>query len=137
MPWPLMSVMASPGTKLAVPSIWDSRSGWCRSMPVSSTATFTPLPSNPAAQASGAPICGTLSLRLTCTRPSSQSLATPPRRVGVASEASSFGATVVQNVRVRGFDVFSAAPSMAGSSRTIVLPCGAGGAPAARAVAGV
>ena len=88
-PWPLTSVMASPGTKLAVPSIWDSRSGWCRSMPVSSTATFTPLPSNPAAHASGAPICGTLSLRLTCTLPSSHSLATPPRRVGVASVGSS------------------------------------------------
>ena len=28
MPCPLTSVMASPGTKLAVPSIWPARSGW-------------------------------------------------------------------------------------------------------------
>ena len=44
-PCPLTSVIASPGTKLAVPSIWPCRSGWLTSMPVSSTATFTPLPS--------------------------------------------------------------------------------------------
>ena len=38
-----------------------ARSGWVLSMPVSSTATSMPVPSNPAAHAAGAPICGTLS----------------------------------------------------------------------------
>src|SRR5262245_19480728 len=42
-----------------------ARSGWFESMPVSTTPTMTPAPVKPAAQAAGAPICGTLSLRLT------------------------------------------------------------------------
>ena len=52
---------SSPGTKLCVCDDCPARSGWVASTPVSSTATFTPVPSSPAAHAVGAPICGTLS----------------------------------------------------------------------------
>ncbi len=38
----------------------SARSGWVWSTPVSSTATVTPAPVNPASHAAGAPICGTL-----------------------------------------------------------------------------
>ena len=131
-PCPLTSVTPSSGTKLSVSSICVDRSGWWTSMPVSSTATVTPAPSNPAAQASGAPICGTLSLRLASTRPSSHSLATPLRRVGVGSVRSSRGATEVQNVRTCGLAAVSDAPSMESSSRTSRLPRGATGVVTAR-----
>lgn len=67
-PCPCLSGTVSVGTKLSEAEILPARSGWSRSAPVSRTATFTPLPSYPAAQASGAPICGTLFSRsgLTC-----------------------------------------------------------------------
>ncbi len=128
-PCPLTSVTASPGTKLAVPSIRPAKSGWLTSMPVSSTATLTPLPVYPAAQASGAPISGTLSFRLAFTRPSSHSFATPSPSNGLPC-----GATVVQKARACRFSVLSAAPPMPLSWRVTLLPRGAVGSPAARDV---
>jgi len=56
-PCPRWSVVESASEKLAeATTLPPRRSGWVASMPVSSTATLTPLPLSPADQAAGAPI---------------------------------------------------------------------------------
>ncbi len=136
-PCPTMSAMPSLGTKLWVSLIWVERSGWLTSTPVSSSATVTPVPSYPAAQASGAPICGTLSWRFAFTLPSSHSFAMPSSRVGVGSVRSMGGVTEFQNVRTCGLAEVRAAPRTDGRRRTRVLPWGALGVLSARVAARV
>ena len=90
---------------------------------------MTPVPSYPAAQASGAPIWGTLSCRSACTRPSSHSFEMPSCSVGEGSvrlwARLSRGAMEFQNVRTSGLAALSAAPRTDGRRRTRVLPSGA------------
>src|SRR5262245_61745621 len=57
-PWLLPSIAVSPGTKLTAPLTLGRRSGWFQSIPVSSTATLTPLPREQP-HAAGALICCT------------------------------------------------------------------------------
>lgn len=84
-PWPYLSVVSGEVEKFLAAATWPLRSGWVASMPVSSTAMVTPLPSRPAFQAFGAPICWTDVSRLTSRTPSSQRFATPVAVVPSAS----------------------------------------------------
>lgn len=81
-PWPLRSTTSSYGMKLRDEATTPARSGCSVSYPVSRTATSTPLPVLPRAQASGAPICATLDSSVALTLPSSQTLRTPPFSAG-------------------------------------------------------
>lgn len=84
-------------------------------MPVSSTATSTPVPSWPAAHASGAPISGTLWSRVTLTLRSSHTFDRPePSAVRVPR-------TLFQNEPACPFVTRSAAPCTAARSRVGVL----------------
>ncbi len=56
-PWPCRSTTSGSSEKFSAAVIFEAMSGWVASMPVSTTATVTPVPSRPAFQASGAPIC--------------------------------------------------------------------------------
>lgn len=96
-------------------------------MPMSSTATFTPVPSKPAAHAVGAPICGTLTSRAGLRIASSHTF--PDVRPGrtTAQVAASFGRSTV-----------AAYPRMATNGRLTANPFTAGtplaaGAPFPRA----
>src|SRR5690606_2539924 len=84
-PWP--STGDSPGTKLTAWSICPARSGWVASTPVSSTATLTPEPSKPCAQASGAPTWGTLTSRVALTGASSHTFSIVDAAAAVAARA--------------------------------------------------
>ena len=68
-PWPLPSVTSPLPLKSLVAPIRPAKSGWLASMPVSNTATVTPLPVRLRFHAAGAPICGMLSSRLARTLP--------------------------------------------------------------------
>ena len=76
-PWPTRSTVSSAELKFFSARTWPLRSGWVVSVPVSRTAILTPLPVNPALQAVGAPICGTLLSRLARRTPSSQTRSMP------------------------------------------------------------
>ena len=132
-PWPLTSAIASPGTKLwRAVDLGRRGRGGSTSTPVSSTATVTPVPSYPSAQASGAPICGTLSFRLTLTRPSSQSFGHAVTAAWGSGRVGPYaGAMEFQKVRALRLGAVSAAPRMAGS-RDAACGWAPWGAPAAR-----
>ncbi len=122
-PWPFLSSTSSPGMKLRVPTRRSLTSGWSASMPVSRTATLVPLPSKPAAHASGAFTWGTDSASSASERPSSQSFAMPlssERAPGVRVMAS-------QKVRAPSLSALSAAPWMEARVRTFFAPRGAAG----------
>ena len=76
-PWPTASPGSLPPVKSRTSVRCPAKSGWLASIPVSSTPTVTPVPSKPACQAAGAPICGTLRSRETLRLPSSQMWVTP------------------------------------------------------------
>ncbi|OKI15429.1 hypothetical protein A6A25_14040 [Saccharothrix sp. CB00851] len=82
-PWPIRSVASGSAVKLRSAISRPARSGWSPSTPVSTTATVTPAPVYPAAQAVGAPIWAVLRSRVGRRTPSSHTLATP----GSASSA--------------------------------------------------
>ncbi len=85
-PWPDLSpVPEAEPLKSCSATTCPVRSGWAVSMPVSRTATLTPVPSYPAAQAVGAPICGTLLSRLALRLPSSHSFSTAVESVNSAA----------------------------------------------------
>jgi hypothetical protein len=84
-PWPTRSsVSESTSVKFCAAATRPARSGWVLSTPLSTTATLTPVPSKPADQAAGAPICGTLSFRAGLRSPSSQIFAPVPARAVAA-----------------------------------------------------
>ncbi|MGC0347911.1 hypothetical protein [Streptomyces sp. SAI-218] len=123
MPWPALSSVLPVPLKSFASVTAAARSGWVVSMPVSRTATSTPLPSYPAAQAAGAPICATPPPNSTAfapsssvgalNRPSSQTRATPRSSVRTChmSSAPALGTVI-------------AAPATLGSSRrTVASAC--------------
>ena len=121
MPCPLRSTVSSPGTNGPPPECGRRGRGASASAPVSSTATVAPVPSYPAAHASGAPTCGTLSARSTSTFPSSQSFVMPP-----VKRAARVGAvTASQKSSASSLSVAIAAPLMLARSRTLSAPAGA------------
>lgn len=85
-PCPSRSWASGEPLKLRSAATRPARSGWVASMPVSTTAIFTPLPSNDRAQAAGAPIWPVLRSREALRTPSSQIRAMPD---AVAAEPSS------------------------------------------------
>lgn len=109
-PWPLRSATSSPSTKLRLTPTRSARSGWPRSTPVSRTATVTPLPVSPAAQAAGVPIRALLSAMSAVTRPSSQTASMPlPCRVNSPQKSRPLAAStaiprMLGRVRVRSAD---------------------------------
>ncbi len=131
-PCPTMSSGFVSSVKLRDSATLPARSGWVRSTPVSSTATRTPLPVYPAAQAVGAPICGTLWSSVTRRRPSSQIRSTPPAASSRAPERSAL--TAFQSAPVSLLDATTAAPVIAGRSRVTRAP--ASGAAVRRATPG-
>ncbi len=76
-PCPTVSSTLGCEEKFAVAAILPTRSGWDSSTPVSSTATLTPVPVNPACQAPGAPIRVTPGCALSFFLPSNQTLSCP------------------------------------------------------------
>ena len=116
-PWPTWSTVLPESEK----SFWaistPLRSGCVSSTPVSSTATFTSVPSYPACQAVGAPICAVLLSRVALRRPSSHTWAIPgavvracpPRRPAVVSASQTSAAPLLGAV--------SASPRRAGRLR--------------------
>ncbi|RAO49918.1 hypothetical protein ONO86_02401 [Micromonospora noduli] len=125
-PWPTVSRASATSVKLRASATLPARSGWVASTPVSSTATDTPVPVNPAAQAVGAPICGTLWSRVTRRRPSSQIRSTPP----AASSLAPAGPVVTssQTAPREDLSLFRAAPRITGRSRVSRVPGRAAGA---------
>jgi hypothetical protein len=69
-PWPTTSSAFASVVKFSFAAIFPAKSGWVASMPESRIATVTPVPSRPACQAAGAPICGTLTSRSSLRLPS-------------------------------------------------------------------
>lgn len=117
-PWPNLSPVPSEPEKSFSSTTWAARSGWEVSTPVSRTATFTPVPSYPAAHAAGAPICGTLRSSEALRRPSSQTFSTAPDSPAV---------TVSQKSAVRFLAERIDLPLTTGSARPIRAPASVNG----------
>ncbi len=119
-PWPCGSPAAFSPVKSRWSATLPARSGWAASTPVSSTATVVPVPSYPAAHASGAPICGTLSFSTGSTLRSSQILVTPAS--GPAARACGDGEASLASSAPNAFASAAAtdtpAPPMLSSVRT-------------------
>ena len=145
-PWPWVSVASGSSVKFADSTIRPARSGWLASIPVSTTPMVTPRPVRPPAHASGAPISGTLSSRLTRTFRSSHTFSTARPSAPAAAEVCAAGPVVCaagaagaggspavsasQKASTASVRTSRAAPSMLGSART---PSVAGKASAVRA----
>src|SRR5262249_29419900 len=119
-PCPTSSVMPSP-VKSCESVTTPDRSGWVASYPVSSTATVTPCPVNPACQAAGTPIWGLLTSSSGLALPSSQILETP----AVSDRTTPPAVTDFQNVATWSLGARRAAPLTLGSARLVVVPLGA------------
>ena len=120
---------SSPSVKFSDATTRSARSGWVASMPVSSTATVVPEPSNPTAQACGAPTCGTLRSSDGCRSPSSHTFDTPAAAIPADRSTRSF-----QNSPRTDLSTRTAEPPTAGRSRTTSTPStAASGVAAARA----
>ncbi|MGW9027562.1 hypothetical protein ACWGQ5_25995 [Streptomyces sp. NPDC055722] len=94
------------------------------STPLSSTATFTPVPVSPSAQTCCAPIWAVESARSAFTLPSSQTLAMPPANAGLAERAAVPEAPVSADQKAEACLRFcaTAAPWMLSRRRTTVEP---------------
>ncbi len=123
-PCPLRSLASGEPLKSRSATTLPARSGWEESIPVSTTAIFTPVPSYERSQAAGAPIWPVLRSSVALRTPSSQIRAMPD---ATAADPSSRG-------RVRAshsapfFPVALSAPVTASASRTervrrSVVPC--------------
>ncbi len=108
--------------KLSEATTCLARSGWPASYPVSRTATFTPLPSYPAFQAVGAPICFVDWSSVARVRPSSQILVTWLPALNVVGPL-----TLSQKVFASAFWTLTAVLPTLGRVRRTVAAWGAGG----------
>ena len=120
-PCPTRSMVSVSSVKFCAAITLPARSGWMSSIPVSTTATGTPCPVNPACQATGAPISGTLTSRDGCRIPSSRTVLTSSRRVRAWALAPGL-VRLFHNAEAPARFSLMATPFTAGRSRPTAAP---------------
>jgi hypothetical protein len=127
-PWPWWSTASAVVLKFFISAMRPAKSGWVGSMPVSRTATVVPVPSKPACQAVGAPICGTLTSSVAVAFASSQTFLSLRARFGAAVTAAAGRSSSIDSQKSVDLapGTVTATEATLARSRTLRAPAGTG-----------